>query len=170
MAYYIAEECIGCTICAKKCPTDAIFGNTKKLHWIDEDLCIDCGVCGSYCPVDCIYDTNMNQTFHIKKAKDRPIAVVIDERCTGCDWCIAACPFDCLELGARDDGDFFAVAKMVDPKACVACKLCEEACSDKEAIKVLWPNGEYCESLGVDPRVGSRGAVEFFTGASAPGS
>ncbi len=50
----IEENCTGCTICARKCPTDAITGERKMLHVIDQDLCIKCGVCYSKCKFEAI--------------------------------------------------------------------------------------------------------------------
>ncbi|MBI2920995.1 MAG: 4Fe-4S binding protein [Planctomycetes bacterium] len=147
--YTIREGCIGCTVCAKRCPTEAITGSTKKMHYIDPELCIDCGVCGSYCPVDCIYDQFGQQTFMIKQAKNRPLAVVLEENCTGCEACVIICPFDCLAMKTGGEaGHFFTVSYLAKPKACVACKLCEVACSDKEAIKVVWPD----KAGKLDPR------------------
>ncbi len=141
MPYFITEPCIGCTICAKKCPVTCIDGANKEMHVIDPARCIDCGVCASYCPVDCILDEHGNQTFQIDN-KTRPIAYVIEELCTGCDFCPEVCPFDCLALvEPTDPGQSLPVAKMVDEKACVGCKLCEEVCI-KDAIVVRWPNGE----------------------------
>lgn len=47
-------KCIGCVICAKKCPTDAIIGSRKKPHFIVEDKCIGCGTCDEVCKFDAV--------------------------------------------------------------------------------------------------------------------
>ena len=44
-----AEKCRGCTLCAKKCPADAIVGEVKSAHEIDRNKCIKCGSCVSVC-------------------------------------------------------------------------------------------------------------------------
>ena len=48
------DSCTGCTICAKKCPTDAIIGSRKKPHFIVDDKCISCGTCFDVCKFDSI--------------------------------------------------------------------------------------------------------------------
>ena len=50
----IEDKCIGCTICAKNCPVDAIAGSVKKPHVIDQEVCIKCGICLEKCPVNAI--------------------------------------------------------------------------------------------------------------------
>ncbi len=50
----IEDDCIGCGKCVKVCPTDAIAGELKKLHVLDQVKCIVCGSCVEICPVDCI--------------------------------------------------------------------------------------------------------------------
>ncbi|MFO7828801.1 MAG: NADH-quinone oxidoreductase subunit NuoF [Bacteroidales bacterium] len=49
-----AEKCTGCTVCAKNCPSDAIDGERKQVHFIRQDACIKCGMCYSKCKFDAI--------------------------------------------------------------------------------------------------------------------
>ena len=43
------EKCIGCSLCAKKCPVGAITGELKKTFSINSDVCIRCGQCIHSC-------------------------------------------------------------------------------------------------------------------------
>jgi len=45
----LADKCIGCTACAKKCPTNAISGERRAVHVIDQAACIKCGACYDTC-------------------------------------------------------------------------------------------------------------------------
>ncbi|MGB4005851.1 MAG: NADH-quinone oxidoreductase subunit NuoF [Halanaerobiales bacterium] len=54
-AYVIDQSvCIGCTLCTRVCPVDAISGERKKPHYIDPEVCIACGACAEKCPVAAI--------------------------------------------------------------------------------------------------------------------
>ncbi len=47
--FTITKDCKGCTLCAKKCPVNAISGEIKKLHVVDQEACIKCGKCFEVC-------------------------------------------------------------------------------------------------------------------------
>lgn len=48
------DLCIGCVLCIKECPVDAILGATKLMHTVIEKECTGCEKCVPVCPVDCI--------------------------------------------------------------------------------------------------------------------
>ena len=52
--YSVNDNCIGCTMCAQKCPVDAIPFTPHEKHSIDTELCIKCDSCRAVCPVDAI--------------------------------------------------------------------------------------------------------------------
>jgi len=53
--YEIDEEaCNGCTLCAKKCPEEAITGEKKEPHILDQEKCIKCGICYDCCKFSAI--------------------------------------------------------------------------------------------------------------------
>jgi len=49
-----ADRCRGCTLCAKKCPAEAILGTPKSPHYIIEEKCIGCGTCLEVCPTHAV--------------------------------------------------------------------------------------------------------------------
>ncbi|MBI5590291.1 MAG: 4Fe-4S binding protein [Deltaproteobacteria bacterium] len=49
-----AEACTGCQSCARKCPQEAIAGEKKQPHQLDQTKCIKCGICYEACKFDAI--------------------------------------------------------------------------------------------------------------------
>ncbi|MFC1693556.1 NAD(P)H-dependent oxidoreductase subunit E [Candidatus Latescibacterota bacterium] len=54
ISYSIDDSCIGCTICAQKCPVKAISITPYQKHSINQDLCIKCGTCKQVCPTESV--------------------------------------------------------------------------------------------------------------------
>ncbi|OEU66502.1 MAG: NADH dehydrogenase [Desulfobacterales bacterium PC51MH44] len=48
------EACNGCTLCAKRCPEEAITGEKKEPHILDQEKCIKCGICYDVCKFDAV--------------------------------------------------------------------------------------------------------------------
>lgn len=48
--FYITEDCIGCTKCARNCPVKCIDGEMRSMHVIRTEECIKCGNCVTVCP------------------------------------------------------------------------------------------------------------------------
>lgn len=54
ITYTIDETCIGCTVCAQKCPVNAIAVAPYQQHMIDQTKCVKCGTCMQVCPTDSV--------------------------------------------------------------------------------------------------------------------
>ena len=52
--FIIPEKCSGCTACAKVCPSNAITGEKRLAHLINQDKCIRCGACFEKCKFNAI--------------------------------------------------------------------------------------------------------------------
>jgi NADH-quinone oxidoreductase subunit F len=48
--YILPDKCQGCLICLRNCPAQAISGDKRLVHVIDQSKCIKCGVCLEVCP------------------------------------------------------------------------------------------------------------------------
>ena len=54
ISYSVTDECIGCTKCAQRCPSEAIEYTPFEKHVIDQEKCIKCDICRQACPEDAI--------------------------------------------------------------------------------------------------------------------
>ncbi len=77
ISYYIEPaKCVGCLLCLKSCPVDAIRGERKKVHIIDQNKCIKCGACFDVCPskVSAVSKyTGKKRTSILKKASPKRV-------------------------------------------------------------------------------------------------
>ena len=75
-AFIDESACIGCALCIKACPVDAIIGARKLMHTVLTSECTGCELCIEPCPVDCIEliakddSDGLNENIHISRANN----------------------------------------------------------------------------------------------------
>ena len=74
VAFIDENWCIGCTLCIKACPVDAIIGIHKHMHTVLEQHCTGCELCLPVCPVDCILLENASGNATGWQAWSEPLA------------------------------------------------------------------------------------------------
>ena len=128
MPFFITDDCIGCTACAKICPVLAISGEPKQLHKINIKRCVSCGVCGRVCPKSAVRDGHGNACKSIPR-KNWQKPSINTALCSACGICVTWCRAEALRISPPAfHGDIHVFAELYQPKNCVGCALCEDNC------------------------------------------
>lgn len=68
---FARDNCVYCTVCAKRCPTGALAVNRAQKRWsIDRLMCINCGYCVEACPKDCLQLSTAHATPVVTKDRE----------------------------------------------------------------------------------------------------
>ena len=52
--YSVNDKCIGCTLCAQACPSEALIAKPFEKHEVAQEKCIKCDSCRAICPSEAI--------------------------------------------------------------------------------------------------------------------
>ncbi|TLN14103.1 4Fe-4S dicluster domain-containing protein, partial [bacterium] len=69
--YILPDKCEGCLICRRACPVEAIKGDKRMIHIIDQSKCIKCGTCYVACPFSAVVKVSAESV----KVPEEPIPV-----------------------------------------------------------------------------------------------
>ena len=139
MAFTILKECIGCAVCTKVCPVNAISGERNQRHKIDAALCIDCYACGYICPQSAVKDSREQVVQRIRFRRNWPKPKITQETCMSCTICLDSCPTGCLSLiFTQDTSDTRGYPDLARPGDCIACGFCAADCP-VAAIEMIEP-------------------------------
>jgi ech hydrogenase subunit F len=68
---FTKDNCVYCTVCAKKCPTGALVVTRAEKKWVIDRLrCISCGYCVEICPKKSLALSTEHATPAVTKTKE----------------------------------------------------------------------------------------------------
>ena len=122
-------ECVGCALCIKACPVDAIIGAPGFMHTVLERHCTGCELCLPACPVDCIdlmpasSPATPAQPSAVRKGRRTTLGRLVGQ------------PMRHLATGPGSHLGTLQAASRDAP--CIGCNRCEEACPERLAPQHL---------------------------------
>ncbi len=129
MTHSITHTCVGCSVCMRVCPVEAIVGRPKERHRILPHICIGCGACGRICPHASVNDPQGTLAERIRIRSRWPRPVFDDQRCMGCTICVETCPSACIELKPdRGTRATIRYPQLVNARHCIGCAFCMAEC------------------------------------------
>jgi energy-converting hydrogenase A subunit Q len=141
---------VGCILCRKACPYDAIQMETtlsepirENVPNINKKLCRQCGACVKACKTGSIQ--------LISSGNEDAHSEINDATCVRCGYCARVCPTEAIKYGEILPRSVVGgKAIVVDQKNCIGCMTCTRVCPSRGAInvgnvsKLPFINPSYC--------------------------